>query len=267
MKVELNLSSVFRFSACFVGRILPLLSLTLLVNSAAAQADNGAEQGASNKAGGQGGAASLCYELIQKSAVVGEQNLIIGEDGLCAASSDGILKIIARAPDWRVSICNLKTGKVYSTDVAHFFSYIPSSAGKTDKTPAVNFLLKPLSARGAGFYMGQSVAKYISPSAFVQHIAHKKQMGEVETEEPQEINYAVFNRLKIQAPVAKILSRLYRVPVKQGLPASLSFHNAAGRQVNYLETLRIKAGTMNGAPYEMPSRLEVVGSAKEAVGE
>lgn len=199
------------------------------------------------------------FILEQKSLLVGSQTITFCEDGLCC--SDGRIKLVARAPEWRVSLFNIENKNIYSVDAAHFFGYL--LPGKDIK---VGFGLKPLSARGSARFHGLSVAEYHSPTAFVQRLAHQKQLGEVAVDEPQEIKYNVFNGLTAPAAATKLLCRLYRVPVKQGVPASLSFRTVAGEQVRFLETVSIEHTRIDADIFNVPSQLKEVSSAALVVG-
>jgi hypothetical protein len=199
------------------------------------------------------------FILEQKSLLVGSQTVTVCADGLCC--SDGRIKLVARAPEWRVSLFNLENKNLFSIDATHFFGYLLPG-----KAMEVSFGLKPLSARGSARYHGLSVAEYHSPTAFMQQMAHQKQLGEVAVDEPQEIKYNVFNGLSAPGAATNLLSRLYRVPVKQGVPASLSFRTVSGEQVRFLETVSIKHTKVDADMFNVPSQLKEVGSAALVVG-
>lgn len=196
------------------------------------------------------------FVIEQKSLLVGEQAVTVSAEGLRCAGEKVVL--VARAPDWTAFLFNVDKGLIFSVDAAHFWGYkIPGTKG------APNLAVKPLAARGASRHQGVNTAEYRSPLAFVQRMVVQKHSGDAAAHEPLDIRYRVFNRLGLPGAAGKLLSRLYRVPVKQRLPAGLTFHTVSGDQVTYLETSSIRRSRVDEKLFVAPSDLRAVKSVAQ----
>lgn len=209
------------------------------------------------------------WVLKQNSQLAGRHTICVSNTAVRIENLEHAYVILLRAPDWKLVMYNTRSKKVCTKNSKDFAGTLAFGSGMMGEGGYLQSL--PLRKNPtAGTFKGLSALHYTTGKFQVPEPAKRQRspIGAVSifsATDLESADYWIWNNDPAAAQAGSILQKIYRLPLRAGLPLNLVYTDIAGKKTSELDTLSINKSKLPDDKFAPPKGLIAVKSEDEVV--